>query len=214
MRAYISEAYVSSPGKFKFYEESTATGNDLMLEGEFQKARAGNKNGRAYSEFLLRRETDQLREKINARNGHPMGMDHPIPVHNDPNAMQAIQRIGLENACALTTALDFNGDIVYGKAKVLKGDFGTGDKLAAFTRAGFLPAVSSRGIGGDPVMGPNGLVNVPEDYSMICYDFVTDPSTHNAILQESIMEEVFRYEEANKYVRSLWNVMKDFTEKI
>ena len=49
---------------------------------------------------------------------------------------------------------------------------------------------------------------------MICYDFVTDPSTHNAILQEAITEEVFYMEQANKYNRTLWDVMVSFKEKI
>jgi hypothetical protein len=139
-------------------------------------------------------------------------MDHPIPDGTDAS-MVRIQRIDMENSCGITTMLEMQGDIVYGKAKILLGDYSTGDKLASFVRAGFKPGVSSRGLGGDPIHTNEGYILVPEDYNMICYDFVTNPSTHNAILQKAFQEEVMIFEEQNKYHRSLWNVMVDLKGK-
>lgn len=215
-RPYISEAYVSD--KFGFFEEKIETSmgiiNQLILEGEFQRANKPNRNNRVYEQFILERETKSLQEGIKTRGGTPMGLDHPIPNPNDPPQVQVqiIQRIGMENACALNTVLEMNGDVVYGKSKVLQGDFSTGDKLAAFVRAGFKPAVSSRGLGGDPVM-KNGYMYVPESYKMICYDFVTNPSTHNAILEQRINEELYFIEESNKHVRKLWDVLINLKQK-
>jgi hypothetical protein len=151
---------------------------------------------------------------ISARGGNPCGLDHPIPNPNDPPQLQAqiIQRIGMENACALNTHLEMHNDIVYGKAKVLTGDYGTGDKLASFIRNKFKPAVSSRGLGGDPI-NKNGYLYVPESYKMVCFDFVTNPSTHNAILAEAINEEYAMIAEQNKYTRKLWDVLVDLDKK-
>jgi len=216
MRPYISDAWVSD--KFGFNEETIEVKGKpaqlITLEGEFQRAEKPNKNNRIYSEALLQRETNKLRDSIKMRNGHPMGMDHPMPKPTDPPQiqMQQIKRIGLENACALTTALEMNGGVVYGKAIVITGDYGTGDKLAAFVRKGFRPAVSSRGMGGDPIMQGNYLY-VPESYQMICYDFVTDPSTHNAILEQAFHEEVMFLESLKHPKRQLWEVLISLSEK-
>lgn len=216
LRAYVSEAYVSN--KFGFSEEKVETENGLekflVLEGEFQRANKPNKNNRVYEAFILERETKAQQDLIQVRGGNPMGMDHPIPNPNDPPQIQAqiIQRIGMENACALNTILEMNGEVVYGKSRVLAGDFGTGDKLATFVRNKFKPAVSSRGLGGDPV-NRNGYMYVPESYKMVCFDFVTNPSTHNAILEQAIHEEMHIWEESHKHTRKLWDVLVDLKTK-
>lgn len=216
LKPYISDAYVSE--HFGYTEATIEVQGKptqlITLEGEFQRAGKPNKNNRIYDEALLRRETSKLRDSIKLRNGHPMGMDHPIPHPSDPPQlqMQQIKRIGLENACALTTALEMNGDIVYGKATVITGDFGTGDKLAAFVRKGFRPAVSSRGLGGDPMMR-DGFMYVPESYQMVCYDFVTDPSTHNAILEQAFHEEVEMMEALKHPKRKFYEVLIELSKK-
>lgn len=217
LRAYVSEAYVSN--SFGFKEESIETEKGiekfLVLEGEFQRANKPNKNNRVYEAFILERETKAQQDLISSRGGNPMGMDHPIPNPNDPPQIQAqiIQRIGMENACALNTVLEMNGEVVYGKSRVLQGDFGTGDKLATFVRNKFKPAVSSRGLGGDPV-NRNGYMYVPESYKMVCFDFVTNPSTHNAILEQAITEEYeLMVQKEKQYKRKLWNVLTDLDKK-
>lgn len=216
LRPYISEALISE--KFGYTEERIETEkgyeNILILEGEFQRANYPNRNNRIYETAILEREIGVQQQMISARGGNPMGMDHPIPNPKDPPEIQThiIQRIGLENACALNIHLEMHNGVVYGKARVLTGDYGTGDKLAAFVRNKFKPAVSSRGMGGDPIP-KNGYLYVPENYKMICFDFVTNPSTHNAILEQAIQEEYNIMINANKYTRKLWEVLIDFHNK-
>jgi len=216
MHAYVSEALVSKSFGYTEQRIEMPDGtkrSEYVLEGEFQRANVPNKNNRVYEETLLKRETDALRERIRERGGHPMGMDHPVPNPNDPPQVQAsqIQRIGMENACGLTIALEMNNSVVYGKAKALAGDSGTGDKLVSFIKAGFKPAVSSRGIGGDPVFR-SGFMYVPESYKMVCYDFVTNPSVHNSILEQAIHEEFYMMQQASKHKRKLWEVLKDIKD--
>lgn len=212
IRAYISLAHL--PSSFGYTESiDDATGKKIMvLEGEFQRANAQNRNGRIYKSELLRRETQKLSDLIKERNGHPMGMDHPIPDGSD-SSMTKIQRVDMTNACAINTHLEMSGDVVYGKAKILAGDFGTGDKLAAFIHAGWKPGVSSRGVGGDPIYTNEGLVYVPEDYNMICYDFVSNPSVHNSILEQTFQEEVNLFNQTHQYKKKLWDVLISLGEK-
>ncbi len=219
MVPYISEAYM--PEKFGFTEEiigEDANGpiKAMVLEGEFQRAEAPNRNKRVYSERLLGRETNRLREFIAERNGLPMGMDHPLP-GEDEKDLTLIQRMGMENACALCTALEMANRVVYGKARIIEGDHGTGDKLAAMVRMKFKPGVSSRGMGGRPQYSPEGIIYVPEDYTMITYDFVSQPSTFNAILSRKFNEEFAvlesEYMALHRSGRTLWPVLAALGEK-
>ena len=207
---YISEAL--TPSSFGYveekYEDATGVKTKIITEGEFQHADLKNANGRVYTETLLRRETVKLASFIEQRNGLPMEMDHPIP---DPNnkqvSMVQLQRASLLNACALCVHLEMNGKVVYGKAEILEGDHGAGDKLASMVRRGFKPAVSSRGVGPEPRRNSAGLLMIPEEYSMVTYDFVTNPSTHNAVLSNYMEEQMKMF--GAKPTRSLYQVLVD-----
>jgi len=206
---YISLALTSE--KFGYTEgvdEKTGL-RSIVLEGEFQNSTRRNKNDRYYAEELLLRENNKLITSINMRGGHPMGLNHPIPDPNDANAIKKLKTINLENACALTTYLEFHNGIVYGKAKAITGDFSTGDKLAALVRQGFKPGVSSRGVGPKPIYRPGGI-EVPNEWSLICYDIVTDPSTHNAILEQAYHEE---YEAYTSYRSRFYDVLVNLSNK-
>jgi len=206
---YISLALTSE--KFGYTEgvdEKTGL-RSIVLEGEFQNSTRRNKNDRYYAEELLLRENNKLITSINMRGGHPMGLNHPIPDPNDANAIKKLKTINLENACALTTYLEFHNGIVYGKAKAITGDYSTGDKLAALVRQGFKPGVSSRGVGPKPIYRPGGI-EVPNEWSLICYDIVTDPSTHNAILEQAYHEE---YEAYTSYRSRFYDVLVNLSNK-
>ena len=206
---YISLALTSE--KFGYTEgvdEKTGL-RSIVLEGEFQNSTRRNKNDRYYAEELLMRENNKLIASINMRGGHPMGLNHPIPDPNDANAIKKLKTINLENACALTTYLEFHNGIVYGKAKAITGDYSTGDKLAALVRQGFKPGVSSRGVGPKPIYRPGGI-EVPNEWSLICYDIVTDPSTHNAILEQAYHEE---YEAYTSYRSRFYDVLINLSNK-
>ena len=213
---FISEAFV--PEKFSFTEEligENAAGpiKALIIEGEFQRAEAPNRNRRIYSEALLMRETNKLKDFIKERNGLPMSMDHPLPGDSE-QAMTLIQRLGMADSCAMCVNLEMANKVVYGKARVLEGDHGNGDKLVSMLRTGFKPGVSSRGIGGKPAYQSEGFIYVPEDFQMLTYDMVTSPSTYNAILSQRFNEELMFYEnELKHHTKTLWSVLTDIKAK-
>jgi len=131
---------------------------DLYIVGIFSTAEAENNNKRKYPREILERELKKVNEKVANRYlwgelGHP-----PSP------------EINPERIAILVEGLEWKGNNVYGKAKILDTPMG---KIArTLVKEGKL-GISSRGLG---TVNDDGYVN--EDYKLICYDLVTDPSNH------------------------------------
>lgn len=131
---------------------------DLYVVGVFSTAEAENNNKRKYSRDLLEREVGKISEKVSQRSlwgelGHP-----PTP------------EINPERIAILVEGLEWKGNNLYGKAKILKTPMG--EIARELVKEGKL-GISSRGLG---TVGEDGYVN--EDYKLITYDLVTDPSNH------------------------------------
>lgn len=211
---YMSEALIPKDFGWHYIKESETTGlPSLIVEGEFQRAEAPNKNKRIYAETLLQRETDSLVQAIEESNGLPMSMDHPIP--GDTNeAMHLIQRVGMGDGCALIRNLEMNNKIVYGKAEVLEGDGQEGDKLANYVKRNYKIGVSSRGVGGQPI-AQGDYFYVPENFKMLTYDVVSTPSNYNSRLQrynESV-DEFLDYYSKKKPKKTVWQVLADLSKE-
>lgn len=192
---YISEAL--EPKSFGFSEEvigEDARGpiKQIVIEGEYQRAEAKNKNQRVYSEELLGRETHILGEQIKSRNGIPGELDHPLPGNTEKDLILA-QRVSMREAAILNVALEMNNRVVYGKSVVVE-DSVNGKSLAGFIKKKWRPGISSRGLGGKPMMSAEGYLQVPMDYRMITYDVVSNPSNHNSILRQRMDEEFAMFE--------------------
>lgn len=131
---------------------------DMYVVGIFSTAEAENNNKRKYSRKLLEREVGKITEKVDHRSlwgelGHP-----PSP------------EINPERIAILVEGLEWKGNNLYGKAKILKTPMG--EIARELVKEGKL-GISSRGLG---TVGDDGYVN--EDYKLITYDLVTDPSNH------------------------------------
>jgi hypothetical protein len=131
---------------------------DLFVVGIFSSAESENNNKRRYRKELLERELGKINTKMESRSlwgelGHP-----PSP------------EVQPERIAILVEALEWKGNDVYGRAKVLNTPMGKiAQELVKEGRLG----ISSRGLG---TVGDDGYVN--EDYKLITYDLVTDPSNH------------------------------------
>lgn len=131
---------------------------DMYVVGIFSTAEAENNNKRKYSRELLEREVKKINEKVSHRSlwgelGHP-----PSP------------EINPERIAILVEGLEWKGNNLYGKAKILKTPMG--EIARELVKEGKL-GISSRGLG---TVNDDGYVN--EDYKLITYDLVTDPSNH------------------------------------
>ena len=56
--------------------------------------------------------------------------------------------------------------------------------LTEIYRAGYVPGISSRGMGSVKESRDNDIDEVDDDFSLLCWDAVSDPSSHNAYFKE------------------------------
>lgn len=141
----------------------------MMLSGVMQRADAKNGNGRVYPENVLRREVENYKKLI-SENRALGELDHP-----DESV------INLKNASHIVTDIWWNGNDVMGKVKVLSTP--SGQILKSLVESGVKLGISSRGLGSVKERG--GLTYVEDDFQLICFDFVSEPSTNGAFMNLS-----------------------------
>jgi len=138
----------------------------VYLVGVCQRAGTKNGNGRIYKKETLQREVENYQKAIKERRS--LGeLDHP-----DDSV------INLKNAAHLVSKMWWDGDNVMGKIEVL--DTPSGRILKDLIKAGVKLGISSRGLG--TVKESQGYVMVEDDFQLICFDIVSEPSTPGAYL--------------------------------
>ncbi len=141
----------------------------VYLVGICQKAGTKNGNGRVYRKETLQREIENYQKAIQERRS--LGeLDHP-----DDSV------INLKNASHLVTKMWWEGDNVMGKIQVL--DTPSGNILKALVKSGCKLGISSRGMGS--VKEEKGITMVEDDFQLICFDMVSEPSTPGAYMSRS-----------------------------
>ena len=138
----------------------------MMLSGVVQRADAKNGNGRVYPESVLRREVENYKKLI-SENRALGELDHP-----DESV------INLKNASHIVTDIWWNNKDVMGKVKVLTTP--SGQILKSLVESGVKLGISSRGLGS--VKERAGVTMVEDDFQLICFDFVSEPSTTGAFM--------------------------------
>ncbi len=131
-------------------------GKSMYIAGIFSTAEMENNNKRKYGREILEREVTKVQEKI-GKNCLWGELGHPPNPEVNPDKIA----LKIEN-------LDWKGNNVYGKAKLL--DTPMGQIAKTLVKEGSM-GISSRGLG---TVGDDGYVN--EDFHLITYDLVTDPS--------------------------------------
>lgn len=150
---------------FEVLEESTGKNEkDLYIVGIFSSAESKNANGRVYRKTTLEREVERLQEE-NFKTGVPLFglLGHPAGTETD-----------LSQVAVRTVALEWRGNDIYGKAKVIKGT-PCGDIAATLLKESKL-GISSRGLG---EVDEDGYVN-DSSYRLLTWDLVSQPSTNGA----------------------------------
>jgi len=161
--------------KVQVIREGTNANPKVLLRGKFQKCDEQNNNGRVYPRKVLESQVKTIQEKVGDRS-LVGALDHPS---NDA--------IHLSQASHLITKLwvEKNGDVM-GECEILSTP--NGKIVAALINDGVKIGISSRGLG-SVSEGEGGKV-VNEDFKLITFDLVSDPSTKGAFpeLTESIRE--------------------------
>jgi len=168
----------------------------VFLTGIIQTADAKNGNGRIYPRNTLMREVESYQKIINENRA--LGeLDHP-----DDSV------VNLRNVSHMVTKCWWDGDKVMGKIQAL--DTPAGNILKSLANSGVSLGISSRGMG-SVQEGKDGTI-VEDDFQLICFDIVSEPSTTNAYLtlsesqQKDIRNKVWT--KADRINRALYDVLK------
>ena len=86
----------------------------------------------------------------------------------------------------MVTGMWWDNDDVMGKVKIL--DTPSGKILRSLVEGGVKLGISSRGMGS--VHETNGVTVVEDDFNLICFDFVSEPSTHGAFMIQEQKENI------------------------
>jgi len=163
---------------------------NLMVEGILATAEVKNGNGRYYSKALWDREMDKYNELIEQRRS--MGeLDHPESTV-----------INLKNVSHLITEYFWDGDNVIGKIEILPTP--SGNILKELIKNGITVGVSSRGMGSLEDRG--GVMEVQDDFELLCWDFVSTPSNPGSYmhtLNEGKNVVTYDYTNVNKVIHEI-----------
>ena len=181
----------------KIIEESMGSNKPLVVTGVIQRAEAKNQNGRIYPREVLEREIEKYIEGP-VKERRALGeLDHPES-----------SVINLQNASHNITKVYWNGDEVMGEVEILSTP--SGNILKELFRNGITVGISSRGMGSVKDNMSEGTVEVQDDFELLCFDFVSTPSTHGAYmtpvgraLQEGKITETNQYNKINNIIRDI-----------
>jgi hypothetical protein len=172
----------------------------LVVSGVLQRADAKNQNGRVYPRPILEREAKKYIELVQERRA--LGeLDHP-----DSSV------VNLANVSHNIIEMNWNGADLVGTVEILTTP--AGNILRELFKNGIKLGISSRGLG-STTSGEDGTQEVQEDFELIAFDFVSNPSTQGAFLsplQESLdKKQLLRenpYYKVNKIITDILVEMK------
>ena len=151
----------------------------LIVKGVLQRAEAKNQNGRVYPREILVRESKKYDENFVKQNRALGELDHP-----DSSV------VNLQNVSHNVKEMHFEGDNLVGTCEILTTP--SGNILRELFKNGIKLGISSRGLGSvEMVQEANGdtVSKVGDDFELIAFDFVSNPSTHGAFLYPEKMNE-------------------------
>ena len=142
----------------------------------------------------MKREVDKYKGREIKENRAYGELDHPES-----------SVVELKNTSHIIRDVWWNGKDVVGKVEILNTP--SGRILKGLIEAGCTVGISSRGMGSVRQIREDGTVAVENDFDLICWDFVSNPSTHGAFMKP-VNEGVSRDSKVNKY-ETANSIMRD-----
>lgn len=155
--------------------ESAQHNGKVIVSGVLQRAEAKNQNGRVYPKEILVREVKKYQQNQIKENRALGELDHP-----DSSV------INLRNVSHNVLECNWQGNDLVGKVEILPTP--SGNILKNLLGAGIRLGISSRGLGSVKEINEN-TVEVQDDFELIGWDFVSNPSTHGAFMYPKGMNE-------------------------
>jgi len=192
--------------QFEVFEEQTNkdSAKSLFIKGPYMMAEGVNRNKRFYPRDELEREVASYNENF-VKPGRAMGeLNHPSSADVD-----------LERACHMVTELTQDGNVFYGKSKVLTTP--CGQIVRSLVNDGVKVGMSSRALG---TLEESSEYNTVRNMKLVAIDCVADPSYPkafvNGILESKqwVLAEDGKYEEIyDKFEKSVAKLPKKEVEK-
>lgn len=182
--------------------ENVKTGA-LTISGVFQRANGKNQNERIYPREILEREVSKYMAECVKQRRATGELDHPDS-----------EIINLKNVSHTVIDLKWDGDDLIGTLEILPTP--SGNILKQLVESNILLGISSRGMGSVKQDIREGSNIVQDDFNLICFDVVSNPSTHNAFLTPTKLNEskvIHNQLSANKYVK-IESIIKDILSNI
>lgn len=179
-------------------KEAIEGNKPVIVQGVLQRANALNQNKRIYGRDVLEREINNYKKVVGE--GRALGqLDHVDHA-----------TIELQNVSHIVREIWWQGDDVCGKVEIL--DTPKGQIAKSLMKSGITLGISSRGVGGTRKTN-EGYDEVDDTFMLICFDLVSEPSTHNAFLykegKDVNMNEVMKsFNKEDRLNRLLNNILK------
>ncbi len=175
-------------------EKLKVANGTIILSGVMQMSETQNGNGRVYPHAILEREVKAYQKSVKERRA--LGeLDHPES-----------SVVNLSNCSHVVTEIWMDGNKCMGKIEVLPTP--SGRILESLIKSDIPCGISSRGMGS--VKETNGQTIVEDDFQLICFDIVSDPSTPGAFMMKEAKDEVNVLTKADKINRALNEVLKKY----
>ena len=173
-------------------EKKRVANGAIILSGVMQMSETQNGNGRVYPHGILVREVQNYKKMVQERRA--LGeLDHP-----DTSV------VNLANASHLVTEIWMDDNRCMGKIEVLNTP--SGNILKSLVQSGVKLGISSRGMGS--VSESNGQTIVEDDFQLICFDMVSDPSTPGAFMMSEAKEPSNIFTKADRVNRLLNKILE------
>ena len=181
MSKLLVETQLFKPKGTMLSEGKTSKRGLPLVEGILATAEIKNGNGRYYSKELWEREIDKYQNLV--KENRAMGeLDHPES-----------SIINLQNVSHNIADMWWDGDNVMGKIEILPTP--AGNILKALVESGITVGVSSRGMGSLEDRG--GILEVQDDFELLCWDFVSTPSNPDSFMH--LIKEGLDFTSQNPY---------------
>ena len=177
-------------------EQSIKENKSLIVSGVLQRADAKNQNGRVYPKEILKREVEAYMQGPVAENRAMGELDHPES-----------SVINLQNVSHTIKKCWWDGDDVMGDVEILPTP--AGNILKALFAAGVTVGISSRGMGSVSDNLSEGTVEVQDDFELLCWDFVSTPSTHGAFMSPKANRSINENKQQNYKYTNINNIIRD-----
>ncbi len=183
MKKVLIETQKFTVNPVSLSEGKVSTSGNPIVEGILASAEVKNGNGRYYSKDLWEREINKYKELV--KENRAMGeLDHPeSSIINLKNVSHNIKDIWWDN------------NHVMGKLEILPTP--SGNILKALIDNGITVGVSSRGMDSLKQMGE--VMEVQDDFDLLCWDFVSTPSNPGSYM--NLVNEGLDFSTQDNYLK-------------